>query len=81
MEVDCCVIDESILGYRKDEPQDVFGWDEPKLDPSAIQISPDDPRLTEVAVEDNPEADAYAPAQTLAHLLKSGEATARCSGK
>ncbi len=66
MEVDSCVVDESVLIYRKDEPQDLFGWTEPELDPSAVQVSPDDPRLTEMVVESNPEADAHVPAETLA---------------
>jgi hypothetical protein len=66
MEVDSCVVDESVLIYRKDEPQDLFGWTEPELDPSAVQVSPDDPRLTEMVLEHNPEADAFEPSETLA---------------
>ena len=66
MEVDACVVDESILIYRKDEPQDLFGWTEPELDASAVQISPDDRRLTEAMMESDPQADAFEPAETLA---------------
>ena len=66
MEVDSCVVDESVLIYRKDEPQDLFGWMELELDPSAVRVSPDDPRLTKMVVEDNPEADAFEPSETLA---------------
>jgi hypothetical protein len=66
MKVDACVVDESVLIYRKDEPQDLFCGTEPETDPSAVQVSPDDPRLTETVVEDNPEADAFEPSETLA---------------
>ena len=66
MRVDSCVVDDRVLVSREDEPQDLFSWTEPELDPSAVQVSPDDPRLTEVIMGNNPEADAYAPALTLA---------------
>jgi hypothetical protein len=66
MEVDTCVVDESVLIYRKDENQDLFAWMEPELDPSAVQVSPDDPQLTEEMMESNPEADAFEPTETLA---------------
>lgn len=64
--VDACVVDESVLVYRRDEPQDLFGWSDPEPDPSAVQVSPDDPRLTELIVAINPEADAFEPSETLA---------------
>lgn len=66
MEIDSCVVDESVLIYRKDEPQDLFGWMEPELDPYAVRIFPDDPRLTKMVVVDHPEADAFEPSETLA---------------
>ena len=66
IKVDACVVDESVLIYRKDEPQELFGWTEPELEPSTVQVSPDDPRLTEVIIEGNPEADAFEPLETLA---------------
>lgn len=66
MEVDACVVDESVLVHRKEEPQDLFGWTEPQPDPSAVQVFPDDPRLTEVVLTNGLEADAYEPSETLA---------------
>ncbi len=67
MKVDACVVDEHVLIYREDELEDLMGWTEPEFDSSTdVRVSPDDPRLTEMVVESNPEADAYAPAQTLA---------------
>jgi hypothetical protein len=66
MKVDSCVVDDRVLISREDEPQDLYGWKELEPDPSAVQVSPDDPRLTEVIMRINPEADAYAPALTLA---------------
>ena len=58
-------VDESVLIYRKDEPQDLFCWTEPEVDPSSY-VAPDDPRLTEIVMESNPEADAFKPSETLA---------------
>ncbi len=68
MEADACVVDESVLIYRKDDTHDLFGWMELELDPSAVEVSPDDPRLTKELMEDNPQADAFKPTETLAIL-------------
>jgi hypothetical protein len=64
--VDACVVDERVLIYREDELENLMGWTEPEFDPCTdVQVSPDDPCLTEMIAEDNSQADAYAPTQTL----------------
>jgi hypothetical protein len=64
MEVDSCVVGNCALDYRKQEPQGLHCWTEPEVDLSAVQVSPDDPRLTETVMDSG--ADAYDPAETFA---------------
>jgi hypothetical protein len=58
MEVDSCVIDGSVLIYRKEEPEDVMNQMEEFDASSDVLASEDDPRLHE-AQEMDPNADAY----------------------
>jgi hypothetical protein len=53
--------EEKVLIVREDQPEDVINQMGEEFDPSSdVLISEDDPRLTEVVVEMNPHADAYA---------------------
>jgi hypothetical protein len=69
MKVEPLIVDDCVAVYREDEPEDRCMEAEMAMefDPSAhVPVLSDHPQLTEVVIEINPEADAYALLQTIA---------------